>query len=106
ATGIVNASPVFNNCGLALTSSRTVTPYLLAIVSNESPAATICFAGDFGWSVVILAPAKIYNSSSVPLKISRSTLALIPLTRPTLLYGKKAHWNQPRGNKGLEPPTY
>jgi hypothetical protein len=43
ATGIVNCSPVFSNCGFALTSSRTVTPYRLAIVSKESPAAIVCF---------------------------------------------------------------
>jgi len=45
AMGTVSESPVFNNCGFALTSSLTVTPYLFAIDSNESPAATECLFG-------------------------------------------------------------
>src|SRR4026209_1282784 len=43
AAGTVNGSPVFNNWGLALMSSRTVTPYLWAIDSKESPATMLCF---------------------------------------------------------------
>src|SRR5574341_2545213 len=87
-------------------SSRTVSPYLLAIDSKVSPAATVCFLSWVGGSVTISTPANLYKSSNEPLKRFRSTLALMPLTCPFSLYCQNVHLNQPRGNVGCIPGTY
>src|SRR5687768_1421894 len=103
-TGTVNCSPVLSSCGFALTSSRTVTPYLLAMDSKVSPAATVCFLGVGCGSVCT--PANLYRSSRVPLKTFKSTRALMPLMRPLSLYCQNVHLNQPRGSEGRIPGIY
>ena len=82
-------------------------PYLMATLSNVSPALTVCFLAALDVVATTgLAPANLYSSSSVPLKMSISTEALMPLTTPFSLYCQIVQLNQPRGKAGCIASTY